>query len=49
MELYQGRVGEVSERFFSRGQWAWNRLPRAVGMAPSSWVPFNSEYSIILY
>ena len=31
MELHHGRV---EERFCPRGQWAWNRLPRAVGMAP---------------
>jgi len=25
------------ERFFSKGQWAWNRYIRAVVMAPSCW------------
>ena len=31
MELHQGkdRLG-VRKRFFTRGWWAWNRLPRAV-------------------
>ena len=35
MELCQGRgrLG-VRRRFFTRGWWAWNRLPRAVGTAP---------------
>ena len=27
---------EVRERFCTRRQWAWNGLPRAVGMAPSA-------------
>jgi len=35
MELCQGRVWRVRERICSTGWWAWNRLPRAVGMAPS--------------
>jgi len=31
MELCQGKVRlEVRMRFFTRGWWAWNRLPRAV-------------------
>jgi len=38
MELCQGKVRlGVRDRFFTRGQWAWNRLPRAVGTAPSCW------------
>jgi len=28
---------KVRKRFFTRGWWAWNRLPRAVGMAPRCW------------
>ena len=28
--------GGVRERFFTRGQWARNRLPRAVGTAPGA-------------
>jgi len=36
MELHQEKVRlGVRERFFSRGWWAWNRLPRTVGTAPS--------------
>ena len=32
MELQEGRVKlGVSKRFFTRMQWSWNRLPRAVG------------------
>ena len=27
----------IRERFFTRGRWAWNRLPRAVGTALSCW------------
>ena len=27
----------VRERFFTRGQWAWKGLPRAVGTAPTCW------------
>ena len=36
MELCQGRgrLG-VRKRFFTRGWWAWNGLPRAVVMAQS--------------
>ena len=38
MELCQGKVRlGVRDRFFTRGQWARNRLPRAVGMAMSCW------------
>ena len=37
MELRHGRIRSgVKKRFFTRGQWAWNRLPRAVVMAPSA-------------
>jgi len=37
MELHQGRVRlDKRQRFFTRGQWAWNRLLRAVVMAPSA-------------
>ena len=35
-EKAEGRLS-IRERFFTRGQWAWNRLPRAVGMALSCW------------
>ena len=31
----EGQLG-VRERGCTRGQWAWNRLPRAVGTAPSA-------------
>lgn len=36
MNLYQGEDIRVDIRnmLFIRGQFAWNRLPRAVGMAP---------------
>jgi len=27
----------VRDRFCTRGWWAWNRLPRAVGTALSCW------------
>ena len=27
----------IRERFFTRGWWAWNRLPRAVSVALSCW------------
>ena len=38
MELHQGKVRlGVRKRFFTRGQWAWNRLPRLVVMAPRGW------------
>jgi len=31
MELCQGRVRlEIRKKFFTRGRWAWNRLPREV-------------------
>jgi len=36
MGLCQGRVG-IRERFFTKGWWAWNRLPRAVDAAQSCW------------
>jgi len=29
------RFLDIRERFCTRGQWAWNSLPRAVGMALS--------------
>ena len=32
----QHGVLHQKKRFFTRGQWAWNRLPRAVVMAPSA-------------
>jgi len=36
MKLHQRRVRlSVRKRFFTRGWWAWNRLLRAMGMAPS--------------
>ena len=33
----EGQAG-VRKRFFTRGRWAWNKLPRAVGTAPSAGV-----------
>ena len=30
----EGHLG-VRDRVYTRGQWAWNGLPRAVGTAPS--------------
>jgi len=33
MELRQGRAGGGRERVCTRGRWAWNRIPRAVGAA----------------
>ena len=36
IELHQRKDGlGVRERFFTRGWWAWNRLPRAVVRAPT--------------
>ena len=43
----QGQLG-VRERVCTRGQWAWNGLPRAVGTAPSCrssgniWTPLSA-------
>lgn len=43
----RGRSGEGMERLFTRGCWAWNRLPRAVVVAPSCqslksiWIAFH--------
>jgi len=31
----KGQLG-ARDRVCTRGWWAWNRLPRAVGMAPSA-------------
>ena len=33
----EGQLG-VRDRVCSRGRWAWNRMPRAVGTAPSAGV-----------
>ena len=33
----EGQLG-VRDRVCTRGQWAWKRMPRAVGMAPSAGV-----------
>lgn len=36
MELCKGRIRLGGrERFFTRGQWIWNSLPRSVSIAPS--------------
>jgi len=36
MQLHQGQIVlGVRKKFFPVGQWAWNRLSRAVGTAPS--------------
>jgi len=35
-EKAEGRLN-IRKRLFTRGQWAWNRLPRAGGMALSCW------------
>ena len=33
----------VREDFFTRGWWAWNRLPREVDMAPSYWCVVSEQ------
>lgn len=38
MELHQRKVRlGVKKRFFTGGQWAWNRFPRVMVMASRCW------------
>lgn len=47
--IQRKKMRDIRERFWTRGQWAWNRLPTAVGIAPSCqssrsvWTAFSDK------